>query len=364
MPDEGKTTSACNIALTLALTGSRVVLVEADLRKPRVCDYLGLDSGAGLTNVLAGQHALEDVLVPWKRKTLTVLPAGPVPPNPSELLGSQHMTTLLQALAADFDHVVIDTPPLLPVTDAAVLATIADGAVLIVRHGRSSRDDLELATQALAAVNARLLGTVLNFIPVRRGGYGYGYGYTDKTAEQGRSGKRSTQREARAKAHARRRRHAAGNDDVRVDLDTVLAAATAQRQAQATQAAQAAHAVQVVQAAQAAHAQAPQTGSLPLPGTGPLPVMNTGPIPVIAPGIPVVVPSATPGGIPTVLPAVPASVPAVGTGSFAAAVSLFEPPGQDPQQPAARADESAQPPDTGRPEGTRERVVEPAARVG
>ena len=176
MPDEGKTTSACNIALTLALTGSRVVLVEADLRKPRVCDYLGLDSGAGLTNVLAGQHSLDDVLVPWKRRTLTVLPAGPVPPNPSELLGSQHMGTLIQALAAQYDHVIIDTPPLLPVTDAAVLATVADGAVLIVRHGRSSRDDLELAVQALAAVNARLLGTVLNFIPQRRRGYGYGYG--------------------------------------------------------------------------------------------------------------------------------------------------------------------------------------------
>ena len=299
MPDEGKTTSACNIALTLALTGSRVVLVEADLRKPRVVRLPRPRQRAGLTNVLAGQHALEDVLVPWKRKTLTVLPAGPVPPNPSELLGSQHMTTLLQALAADFDHVVIDTPPLLPVTDAAVLATIADGAVLIVRHGRSSRDDLELATQALAAVNARLLGTVLNFIPVRRGGYGYGYGYTDKTAEQGRSGKRSTQREARAKAHARRRRHAAGNDDVRVDLDTVLAAATAQRQAQATQAAQAAHAVQVVQAAQAAHAQAPQTGSLPLPGNGPAAGDEHRADPGDRARHPVVVPSATPGGIPT-----------------------------------------------------------------
>jgi capsular exopolysaccharide synthesis family protein len=230
MPDEGKTTSACNMALTLALTGSRVVLVEADLRKPRVCDYLGLDSGAGLTNVLAGQHALADVLVPWKRRTLTVLPAGPVPPNPSELLGSQHMGTLLQSLAGEYDHVVIDTPPLLPVTDAAVLATIADGAVLIVRHGRSSRDDLELATQALAAVNARLLGTVLNFIPQRRRGYGYGYGYTDAKpddrkgkAGRSRAASRSSRAQARAKANARRRRHVAGKDDFRIDLDNLLA---------------------------------------------------------------------------------------------------------------------------------------------
>ena len=98
--------------------------------------------------MLAGQHALDDVLVPWRRETADGAAGGPVPPNPSELLGSQHMTNLLQALAADFDHVIIDTPPLLPVTDAAVLATLADGAVLIARHGRSSRDDLERATQA------------------------------------------------------------------------------------------------------------------------------------------------------------------------------------------------------------------------
>jgi hypothetical protein len=179
--------------------------------------------------VLAGQHTLADVLVPWKRRTLTVLPAGPVPPNPSELLGSQHMGTLVQSLAGEYDHVVIDTPPLLPVTDAAVLATIADGAVLIVRHGRSSRDDLELATQALAAVNARLLGTVLNFIPQRRRGYGYGYTDAkrgdDRKAKAGRTraNSRSSRAQARAKANARHRRHVADKDDFRIDLDSLLA---------------------------------------------------------------------------------------------------------------------------------------------
>src|SRR5919199_692578 len=177
MPNEGKSTSACNIALTLALTGSKVVLVEADLRKPRVCDYLGLDSGAGLTNVLAGQYELDDVLVAWRRQTLTVLPSGPVPPNPSELLGSQHMGHLLKVLAARYDYVIVDTPPLLPVTDAAVLATLTDGALLITRHNKTNRDDIERAAHSLEAVNARLLGTVLNAIPQRARGYGYGYGY-------------------------------------------------------------------------------------------------------------------------------------------------------------------------------------------
>src|SRR3954463_297259 len=202
MPNEGKSTSACNIALTLALTGSKVVLVEADLRKPRVCEYLGLDSGAGLTNVLAGQNGLDEVLVPWRRQTLTVLPSGPVPPNPSELLGSQHMGNLLKALAAGFDYVIVDTPPLLPVTDAAVLATLTDGALLIARHGKSSRDDVERAAHSLEAVNARLLGTVLNAVPVRARGYGYAYGYgysEERTAAGSKAGARATARTRRAR---------------------------------------------------------------------------------------------------------------------------------------------------------------------
>ncbi len=202
MPGEGKSTSACNIALTLALTGSKVVLVEADLRKPRVCEYLGLDSGAGLTNVLAGQNSLEDVLVSWRRGTLTVLPSGPVPPNPSELLGSQHMGSLIKALSAGFDYVIVDTPPLLPVTDAAVLATLTDGALLIARHGKASRDDVERAAHTLEAVNARLLGTVLNAVPVRAraGGYGYGYGYGYGEDKGSRSKERSAHRRAPKRA--------------------------------------------------------------------------------------------------------------------------------------------------------------------
>jgi non-specific protein-tyrosine kinase len=182
LPAEGKSTSACNVALTLALGGARVVLVDGDLRKPAVGSYLGISSAAGLTSVLAGQHELRDVVVNYGRDTLAVLPSGPTPPNPSELLGSQQMADLLGILANHYDIVVIDAPPLLPVTDAAVLAAIADGAVLVLRHGRTRREEAQRAIQALAAVNAKLLGTVLNFAPKRsRGGgydgYGYGYGY-------------------------------------------------------------------------------------------------------------------------------------------------------------------------------------------
>ena len=232
MPGEGKSTSACNIALTLALAGSRVVLVEADLRKPRVGEYLGLDSGVGLTNVLAGQHTLEDVLVPWRRQTLTVLPAGPVPPNPSELLGSQHMGNLLKALGARYDYVIIDSPPLLPVTDGAVLATLTDGAILIARHGKTSRDDLEQAAHALEAVNAKLLGTVLNCIPLRARGYSYGYGsgygYSDEASRQKARAGLKKRPPARANRDAGERRRAvsrhreAEGEDFKIDLQQYL----------------------------------------------------------------------------------------------------------------------------------------------
>ncbi|MBT0772126.1 polysaccharide biosynthesis tyrosine autokinase [Kineosporia sp. J2-2] len=180
LPNEGKSTSACNLALTLALGGARVVLVDGDLRKPTVGRYLGISSAAGLTTVLAGRHDLRDVVTVYGRDTLAVLPSGPTPPNPSELLGSQQMADLLATLATHYDVVVVDAPPLLPVTDAAVLAAAADGAVLVLRHGRTRKEDANRALQALDAVNAKLLGSVLNFAPKkkRRGGYdGYGYGY-------------------------------------------------------------------------------------------------------------------------------------------------------------------------------------------
>jgi capsular exopolysaccharide synthesis family protein len=192
LPAEGKSTSACNVALTLALGGARVVLVDGDLRKPAIGKYLGISSAAGLTSVLAGQHELRDVMVTYGRNTLAVLPSGPTPPNPSELLGSQQMADLLATLANHYDIVVIDAPPLLPVTDAAVLAALADGAVLVIRHSRTRREEAQRAIQTLNAVNAKLLGTVLNFAPkrTRRGGYdgyGYGYGYAakaDSTSDQ------------------------------------------------------------------------------------------------------------------------------------------------------------------------------------
>jgi receptor protein-tyrosine kinase len=180
VPGEGKSTLAVNLSTALAQSGSRVTLVEADLRRPRVTRYMGLVGGAGLTNVLAGTAELHEVTQPWGDGKLLVLAAGPMPPNPSEMLGSAQMRSLLQTLRETQDYVIIDTPPLLPVTDAAVLSVLADGCVITTRFGKTRREQLAEAAATLSRIDAKMLGVVLNRVPhaaaVARG-YGYGYGY-------------------------------------------------------------------------------------------------------------------------------------------------------------------------------------------
>lgn len=181
VPNEGKSTLACNLALTLAQAGVRVCLVEGDLRRPRIADYLGLVGAVGVTDVVIGKVTLNDALQPWGDGTITVLASGPLPPNPSELLSSRGMRRLLADLEGRFEVVIVDAPPLLPVTDAAILATITNGAVLTVRSRSTRKEQLRRATDALHAVDATILGSVLNMVPRRGpdayGGYGYGYGY-------------------------------------------------------------------------------------------------------------------------------------------------------------------------------------------
>lgn len=186
LPGEGKTTTACNLAITLAQAGKKVVLVDADLRRARVGDYLGLESAVGVTSVLIDRSSLNHALQPWGRDGMTVLTSGPTPPNPSELLASQHMADLLDELESRFDIVLIDAPPLLPVTDAAILAGCCDGALLIVRHGKTSRNQVKAAAAALTAVSARLLGTVMTMTPKAGPFEGYQY-YQRNEPPQGRT---------------------------------------------------------------------------------------------------------------------------------------------------------------------------------
>lgn len=177
LPGEGKTTTATNLALTMAAGGSTVCVVEGDLRRARLLEYMGLESGVGLTNVLIGEVELDDVLQPFADTSVTVLGAGPVPPNPSELLGSQKMREVLDTLREKFDYVIIDTPPLLPVTDAAVVSTLVDGAVVVVGAGLIRKESVARALDILDTVGARNLGLLLNRLPAKdHGRYAY-YGY-------------------------------------------------------------------------------------------------------------------------------------------------------------------------------------------
>lgn len=164
---EGKSTVTANLAVTMAAAGENVVVVDGDLRRPTLVDVFNLVPGAGVTDVLAGTAELEDVLQPWSAlPNLTVLGSGRIPPNPSELLGSMAMKNMLKALAENAT-VLIDAPPLLPVTDAAVLTRVADGAIVVIRTGRTTQDQLAQSMGNLDKVKGRVLGAVLNYLPTR-----------------------------------------------------------------------------------------------------------------------------------------------------------------------------------------------------
>lgn len=194
LPEEGKSTSASNLAISLAQAGFRVALVEADLRRPRLAQYLGVEGAVGLTDILVGRALLSDVLQPWGGMSLDVLASGTPAPNPSELLGSHAMLSLIKELEDSHDIVILDAPPLLPVTDAAVMSAHAAGAILIVRAGKTTRDQIEQAAMALRSVDARLLGVVMTMVPqkARRNAYEYGYSYTPQTPSRSASRRAST----------------------------------------------------------------------------------------------------------------------------------------------------------------------------
>ncbi len=177
-PSEGKSTTAINLALALAEAENTVVLVDGDLRRPTVSRYLDLVSAVGFSTVLSGTASLSDVLQETKFPRLTVLAAGATPPNPSELLGSLAARRTLDELRSQFDFVIVDSPPLLAVTDAAVLATNADGTLVMTRFGETKRDQLAHAVRSLRDAGANILGTVFTLVPTSGTGYYNAYQYS------------------------------------------------------------------------------------------------------------------------------------------------------------------------------------------
>jgi capsular exopolysaccharide synthesis family protein len=184
IPSEGKTSTISNLAIAMADAGMKVLLIDCDFRKPKIHKTFGLDGTVGFTNFLIGQAKWNDVVQPWGfTGKLDILPAGQIPPNPSELLGSEAMKKALAEAESQYDVVLVDSAPLLPVTDAAILSKITGGIVLVVNVGRTTKPQLQGAINHIDAVGGKIIGFVMNKIPTKGAdayyyySYGYKYGY-------------------------------------------------------------------------------------------------------------------------------------------------------------------------------------------
>lgn len=164
VPTEGKTTTLANLAIALASTGQRVLVIEADLRRPKLSDTLGVERAVGLTSVLSGRVGVVQAIQQWSGG-VDVLASGSLPPNPSELLSSHQMRSLLTELRGYYDTILVDTPPLLPVTDAAAVAPSTDGVLLVCRFKETTSDQVVRSVEALAAVSVDVLGTIFTMVP-------------------------------------------------------------------------------------------------------------------------------------------------------------------------------------------------------
>jgi len=175
-PEEGKSMTTANLAVVYAQQGKKVLLIDADLRKPTVHYTFRLDNLNGLSNLLVGDGHLNQIAEASSIDNLDIISSGPIPPNPSELLGSKMMQSLINEAKQQYDIIIFDTPPVLAVTDAQILANIVDGTVLVVRSNKTEYEAAIKAKETLEKSSAKLLGTVLNDVEKKDGNYYYYYG--------------------------------------------------------------------------------------------------------------------------------------------------------------------------------------------
>jgi capsular exopolysaccharide synthesis family protein len=179
-PSEGKSTVACNMAVTFAENGNRVLLIDADLRRPTVHKKFKLPNSLGIVNLILEPDRRNEIVHEDVIEGLDIVTSGAIPPNPSELLGSKRNRALLAKLREEYDTIILDTPPLLAVTDAQVLTTISDGTVIVAQHGVTKKDEILQAKDLLEKVKGNILGVVLSQIPVDDNSYYYYYSYEEK----------------------------------------------------------------------------------------------------------------------------------------------------------------------------------------
>ncbi len=189
-PSEGKTVCTANLAITMAQAGSRVLLLDCDMRKPRVHKIFNCKRGKGVSSIMVGKDPLKDTIIHTGINNLDVIPVGPIPPNPSELLGSKNMGNFIEVLRKNYQRIVIDSPPITAVTDALVLSQFADGVVLVIRAGDTPRQVVQNGLQQLRSVNSRILGAVLNGVDTGRDSYYYYQYYYYYYGDDGREKKK------------------------------------------------------------------------------------------------------------------------------------------------------------------------------
>ncbi len=164
-----------NTSIALSQTGVRVLIIDTDMRKPRIHHIFNGEDGTGLSNFLSGHANLGSIIKKTEVPNLFYIASGPIPPNPSELLGSNLFKSMMDALGEKFDHIILDSPPVLGFADSLILSSMVDGVILVVLGGKTPRETLQRAKEVLYQVNAKILGVVINRVDIQRGNYGYYY---------------------------------------------------------------------------------------------------------------------------------------------------------------------------------------------